>query len=174
MSNKQSTQRRLDVAELFALADALQMELSITQGDQIDGIATGVIDAPALGLQYPLNLEVVSSRCTWKDGKSLHQALLLRLGGSLGMCAIHDRQSSTVHVAMLDVRRLGPQDKPIKLDGFFEERKDVGLGNLLTGFIQKAVVASFWRGDYAAAWGDRSPIFQPPPQEQVQGQAAQA
>lgn len=152
--------RNLDVAELFALADALQAELVVSNGDQIDGKVTENIEVQLLGIVFPLKLEVVSSRVTWVSDKPRDQCLLIKGPGNLYLLALNEKDEGMIHIAALDGTKL---DAPrIQLDGgFFETHRGKNLAALLPMF-HKGMVGEAHRKQYDKEWLTGSPILSPP------------
>ncbi len=153
-------QRTLDVADLFAMADALQIELTVSNGDQIDGKVAETINATTLGVSFPLELEVASSRVSWGDKGSIAQMLVLRGTGNLMVIAVNDKVNSMIHVGLYDVSKTGVTK--LQLEGYCETRPSQKIGQLIKTF-EKGLALAVHRGAYDRDWKDGSAIIASPP-----------
>lgn len=137
------------VSDLFALSDALQMELKLDDKNRVSGSTTRDFDVPSIGLRIRANVKVVSSRAATvpKADKVPEVALLLRVQGQLYLRIRYDPRS-----LMVDCWVLNQSAMSDRIDGLYELYAKNTMDTLDRKVLMPAAVARFAKSVYRSEW----------------------
>lgn len=147
------TQNPLRATDLYALADAIQIELGAV-GARITGQTKETVRIPDLGFRMAFEAKVVSSRLLYKGANVDEIALIVKLRGNLHLLVLEDNEGM-LHAFTLDASDF--DDLTVKkFEGWFEDQS-LSLSALVLSLISKSK-HSWVRAKYDAAWVEGSPL----------------
>jgi hypothetical protein len=145
--------RNLEVADLFVLSDALQMELKLYPNGSLSGEKTHGVEVPDIGLKMNMKVRVIGWKVSWRSEKGKVSpviGLLLHLHGDLYMAMVNDRKEGELRMLLLNKATERVQGD---INWSLRDCHNKGI-NVWLKYLHdhKVVVAEFTRQEYGTEW----------------------
>jgi hypothetical protein len=149
----------LKIEELFALSDALGMELFLHSDGEIIGGVSRAVSISEIGLKMNIEAKVLWSKIEWGKAKGKIEpkiGLMVHIIGDLFVLALNDRPADEVIIMLIDgaqITRFSMETMVQAARNTCIEHEKKALSTIAKGFADWSV-AVFKRGQYDMEWAE--------------------